>query len=215
MPRWLEMVLIVGIALVLAAVTKTFFVQSFFVPSGSMKPVFEQDDRILVEKVSYWNGDIRRGDVVVFDDSQHWLDPAAVQVAAGPVQKALEAVGLWPTGGHLVKRVIGLPGDTVACCDADGRVTVNGVGLDETDYLAKGAQPSETPFRVTVPADHLWMMGDNRQNSEDSRAHIHEPGHGYVPVEDVVGKVWAVVWPADRIGLLHRPGTFDNPDLDG
>ena len=203
------------IALVLAAVTKTFFVQSFFVPSGSMRPLFEKDDRILVEKVSYWNGDIHRGDVVVFDDSQHWLDPGTVQEASGPVQEGLEAVGLWPTGGHLVKRVIGMPGDEVACCDANGHVTVNGVALDESDYLARGVQPSELSFEVTVPDDRLWVMGDNRQNSDDSRAHLDETGGGFVPVDDVVGKAWAIVWPLGRVGLLDRPPTFDNPELDG
>jgi signal peptidase I len=220
MPRWLELVLIVVIALALAAVTKTFFVQSFFVPSGSMRPLLhgseltESDDRIVVEKVSYWNGDVHRGDVVVFDDSQDWLGLSETPADPGPLQTALETVGLWPTGGHLVKRVVGLPGDDVACCDTAGRVTVNGVALDESDYLPKGAQPSQLPFTVHVPADHLWMMGDNRPNSEDSRAHIQEPGGGFVPVDDVVGKVWAIVWPADRAGLVHRPHTFDNPDLD-
>jgi signal peptidase I len=220
MPRWLELVLIVVIALVLAGVTKTFFVQSFFVPSGSMRPLLhgsaltENDDRIVVEKVSYWNGDVHRGDVVVFDDSQDWLGLSSTTTDSGPLQTSLETVGLWPTGGHLVKRVIGLPGDDVACCDTDGRVTVNGVALDEADYLPKGVQPSQMPFTVTVPAGHLWVMGDNRQNSEDSRAHIQEPGGGFVPVDDVVGKVWAIVWPADRVGLVHRPDTFDNPDLD-
>jgi signal peptidase I len=221
MPRWLELILIVLIALALAAVTKTFFVQSFFVPSGSMRPLLhgseltDSDDRIVVEKVSYWNDDVHRGDVVVFDDSQDWLHLADVPADSGPLQATLEAVGLWPTGGHLVKRVIGLPGDTVACCDASGRVTVNGVALDETDYLPKGAEPSQLPFSVTVPADHLWVMGDNRQNSEDSRAHQQEPGRGFVPVDDVVGKVMAIVWPADRASLVHRPDTFDNPKLDG
>ncbi len=220
MPRWLELILIVVIALALAAVTKTFFVQSFFVPSGSMRPLLhgseqtDSDDRIVVEKVSYWNDDVHRGDVVVFDDSQDGLHLADTTPDSGPLRTTLEAVGLWPTGGHLVKRVIGLPGDTVACCDASGRVTVNDVALDETDYLPKGAQPSQQPFSVTVPAEHLWVMGDNRQNSEDSRAHLQEPGGGFVPVDDVVGKVMAIVWPAGRASLVDRPDTFDNPKLD-
>jgi signal peptidase I len=123
-------------------------------------------------------------------------------------------VGLWPTGGHLVKRVIGVSGDTVACCDARNRVTVNGEALDESDYLAEGAQPSEVEFSEKVPDDRLWVMGDNRQSSEDSRAHIGEPGGGFVPVEDVVGKVLWVVWPADRRDLVERPETYDNPSLD-
>ncbi len=214
-PRWVETLAIVALALTMAAVTKAFVVQSFFVPSGSMKPLFAKDDRIVVEKVSYWNGDIHRGDVVVFEDSQHWLPPEEDEVASGPVQRALAAIGLWPTGGHLVKRVIGLPGDEVACCDAKGRVTVNGVPLDEGDFLFHGSAPSNTPFDVQVPDDSLWVMGDNRDNSEDSRAHLGEAGGGFVPVDDVVGKVWAIIWPLDRAGLLHRPGTFDQAALDG
>jgi len=206
-------------ALAVAVITKTFFVQSFFVPSGSMQPLLQggepgsTDDRILVEKVSYWNGDIARGDVVVFDDSQGWLGVLGQQ-PTDPLRTALEAFGLFPTGGHLVKRVIGLPGDTVACCDAKGRVTVNGEALDEGDYLGEGTRPSEVDFSVDVPEDHLWMMGDNRQNSQDSRAHIREPGGGFVPVDDVVGKVQAIVWPADRFRLVQRPDTYDNPSLD-
>jgi signal peptidase I len=218
---WVELILIVVIAMSLAAVTKAFVVQSFFVPSGSMEPTLfgssltgGVDDRILVEKVSYWSGGVHRGDVVVFEDSQGWLPEVAAD-ASGPIQVTLEAVGLWPTGGHLVKRVIGLPGDDVVCCDGNGRVTVNGVALDETDYLAKGTQPSELSFEVTVPDGKLWVMGDNRQHSEDSRYHMDEPGRGFVPVDDVVGKVWAIVWPAGRAGLVHRPATFDAQELDG
>ena len=221
LPGWLELIVIVLLAVAVAALTKAFLVQSFFVPSGSMKPLLhgneatDKDDRIVVEKVSYWNGDIHRGDVVVFDDSLHWLPASAVEAASGPVQQALEKVGMWPTGGHLVKRVIGLPGDTVACCDDEGRMTVNDVPLDEDDYLAQPGQPASTPFAVTVPDDSLWMMGDNRGNSDDSRAHAHDKSGGFVPVDDVVGKVLAIVWPLDRAGLLDRPDTFDNEALDG
>ena len=161
------------------------------------------DDRILVEKVSYWSGDVHRGDVVVFEDSQGWL-PEATSGASGPVQSALAAVGLWPTGGHLVKRVIGLPGDVVACCDDSGRVTVNGAALDEADYLTAGTRPSLIRFRVTVPDDQLWMMGDNRQHSEDSRWHMQDAGHGFVPVDDVVG-----LCPGDR--LAGRTGRAARP----
>lgn len=209
------------LALAVAALTKTFLLQSFFVPSGSMLPLLHgneltgDDDRIVVEKVSYWNGDIHRGDVVVFDDSLHWLPASAVEAASGPVQQGLEKVGMWPTGGHLVKRVIGLPGDAVACCDDAGRLTVNGVPLDEDGYLARPAQPASMPFSVTVPGDRLWMMGDNRANSDDSRAHSGDASGGFVPVNDVVGKVVAIVWPLDRAGLVDRPDTFDNAALDG
>ena len=130
-PVWAETVLLLVLALLVSAVVKTFFVQMFFVPSGSMHPLFVEDDRILVQKVSYWNGDVQRGDVVVFDDpGGQWLG-AEGGVPLSPVQKALSEVGLYPTGGHLVKRVIGVGGDHVVCCDAQDRITVNGVPLDE------------------------------------------------------------------------------------
>jgi signal peptidase I len=213
-PLWLETVLLLVIALVVSAIVKTFFVQMFFVPSGSMRPLFVDNDRILVEKVSYWTGDVQRGDVVVFDDpGGRWLG-AEGQQHLTPLQKVLSEVGLYPTGGHLVKRVIGVGGDQVACCDAQGRVTVNGVPLNEQSYLMTGAKPSERRFDVTVPPGRIWVMGDNRSNSEDSRFHRDLPGGGTVPAKDVVGKVWAIVWPLDRAKLLHEPTTFENPRLE-
>jgi signal peptidase I len=207
------MVLLLVIALVVSAIVKTFFVQMFFVPSGSMRPLFVDNDRILVQKVSYWGGDVHRGDVVVFDDpGGRWLG-AEGQQHLTPVQKVLSEIGLYPTGGHLVKRVIGVGGDHVACCDRQGRVTVNGVPLKERGYVIKGADPSERRFDVKVPAGRIWVMGDNRSNSEDSRFHQDLPGGGTVPVKDVVGKVWAIVWPLDRAKLLNEPSTFENPKL--
>ena len=122
-------------------------------------------------------------------------------------------MGLYPTGGHLVKRVIGVGGDRVACCDAQGRVTVNGVPLNEKSYIMKGAKPSERHFDVKVPPGRIWVMGDNRSNSEDSRFHQDLPGGGTVPATDVVGKVWAIVWPFDRFDRLETPTTFGNPAL--
>jgi len=116
-------------------------------------------------------------------------------------------VGLYPAGGHLVKRVVGVGGDHVECCDAEGRVTVNDVALDEP-YL-KAPQQRQRAFDVTVPEDRLWVMGDNRSNSEDSRYHQDLPGEGSIPVDDVVGKVWAIVWPLDRLDRLERPETFE------
>jgi signal peptidase I len=213
LPVWAETILLLVLALVVSAIVKTFFVQMFFVPSGSMRPLFVDDDRILVEKISYWNSPVHRGDVVVFDDpGGRWLGAEGAQKLT-PVQKALSEVGLYPTGGHLVKRVIGVGGDRVKCCDAKGRMTVNGVPLDEKSYIARGAAPSDRPFDVTVPKGRLWVMGDNRGNSEDSRFHQDLPGGGTVPEKDVVGKVWAIVWPLDRMKRLHEPSTFENPKL--
>ena len=210
-PGWLEMILLLVFALLLSVAIKTFFVQMFFVPSESMEPLLVTDDRILVQKVSYWKGDVQRGDVIVFEDPGGWL---AAEPALGPVQHALSTVGLYPTGGHLVKRVIGVGGDHVVCCDRDGRITVNGVALDESSYLRKGVAPSAREFDVTVPEGRLWMMGDNRGNSEDSRFHQELPGKGTIPVDRVVGKVWAIVWPVSRFERLERPETFEQKALD-
>ena len=135
LPVWAETVVLLVLALVVSAIVKTFFVQMFFVPSGSMRPLFVDDDRILVQKISYWNGPVQRGDVVVFDDpGGRWLGIEGAP-RLSPVQKALSEVGLYPTGGHLVKRVIGVGGDHVVCCDKQGRVTVNGVPLNEKGYI--------------------------------------------------------------------------------
>jgi signal peptidase I len=210
-PGWLEMILLLLLALLLSIGIKTFLVQMFFVPSESMEPLFVTDDRILVQKVSYWNGDVERGDVIVFEDPGGWLGQGP---DLGPVQKALSTVGLYPAGGHLVKRVIGVGGDRVACCDREGRVTVNGVALDESSYLRDGITPSAREFDVKVPEGRLWMMGDNRGNSEDSRFHQGLPGRGTVPVDRVVGKVWAIVWPVGRLDRIERPETFDQKALD-
>lgn len=207
---WQETILLVVVAVVLSALIKAFLVQMFYVPSASMKPLFVKNDRILVEKVSYWTGDVQRGDVVVFKDPGQWLD-----VAPQPdgFQRMLAAIGLYPSGGHLVKRVIGVGGDHVVCCDDEGHVLVNDVPLDESEYLRKGVYPSLKRFDVVVPDDSLWVMGDNRSNSLDSRAHQDLGNQGAVPVDDVVGKVWAIVWPWDRAEVIDDPQAFDDPAL--
>jgi signal peptidase I len=209
-PGWLELILLLALALVLSILIKTFLVQMFFVPSESMEPLFLKNDRILVQKVGYWTGEPQRGDVVVFQDPGGWLGP---QPALGPVQKALSTIGLYPAGGHLVKRVIGVGGDEVACCDSRGRITVNGVPLQEKSYIQRGEAPSTRQFDVHVPKGRLWVMGDNRANSEDSRFHQNLRGHGTIPVSSVVGRVWAVVWPLSRFDVVGRPGTFEQKAL--
>jgi signal peptidase I len=208
LPVWQESLLLLAIALVLAIGIKYFFVQAFYIPSPSMEPQFVKNDRILVQKVSYWgSGSPKRGDIVVFKDPGGWLSPTENKSASNPITKTLETVGLYPSGGHLVKRVIGIGGDRVKCCDSKGRVTVNGKALDEP-YLPKGTLPSDQPFDVRVPQGHLWVMGDNRNDSYDSRGHMGDPGGGYVPDDLVVGKVWALIWPWKRAERIHTPATF-------
>ena len=212
MPVWQETLLLIGTAIVLALIIKTFFVQAFYIPSGSMRDTLKVNDRILVEKMSYWWGDVNRGDIVVFDDPANWLGEEDGETPGNPITKALSVVGLYPTGGHLVKRVIGVGGDTVAC--RGGKVYVNDLKLAEGAYVTIPPQACDGSWSYVVPDGELWVMGDNRQHSADSRAHVGDPGGGFIPVDDVVGKVFVVVWPIDRFGFVHRPHTFDNPALD-
>jgi signal peptidase I len=213
LPLWQESILLLVVALVLAIAIKALFMQAFYIPSGSMNDTLVLNDRILVQKVSYWGGgEPERGDVVVFEDPGGWLDAPAASGTTNPVTRALEIFGLYPTGGHLVKRVIGVGGDRVRCCDAKGRMVVNGVPLNEQEYLAAGQQPSMIDFDIKVEPGYIWVQGDNRSNSADSRVHLGDPGGGQVPVDDVVGKVFSVVWPISHGKLLHRPATFETVD---
>jgi signal peptidase I len=208
---------IVITALVISVLIKTFLVQAFFIPSGSMENTLLVNDRVLVNKLVDKPDEIHRGDVVVFRDPGGWLEGNQPSRGGliGLIRDGLVFVGLAPAAGEedLIKRVIGVGGDQVACCDAKGRVTVNGIPLDEP-YLYPGDKPSDDPFKtVTVPKGELWVMGDHRSVSEDSRAHRQQPGAGFVPVKDVIGRAFTVVWPLDRARLLHRPATFDQPAL--
>ncbi|RLV48830.1 signal peptidase I [Nocardioides mangrovicus] len=209
LPLWQETILLLVIALGLAVLIKAFFVQAFYIPSPSMEPQFVKNDRILVQKVSYWTHPPRRGDIIVFKDppDSHWLESSDIGPSTG-LKKVMEVIGLYPAGGHLVKRVIGVGGDEVKCCDTQGRVTVNGHALNEKNYLPKGTVPSLDKFDVKVPKGHLWVMGDNRGDSADSRAHMGQPGGGFIADDLVVGRVFALVWPASRFEIIHRPQTF-------
>lgn len=207
-----ETVLLVAVAVAVAALLRIFVVQAFVVPSGSMLPTIEQTDRIVVSKLS----DAERGDVVVFEDPGGWL-PAGERPGerTGLLGRALEFVGVLPASdtGYLVKRLMGLPGDRVACCDDRGRVTVNGEPLNER-YLPRGSAPSVQRFDVVVPRDAIWVMGDNRSNSGDSRPHLAD-GTAFVPQSNVVGPAFAIVWPLSDIAGLDAPPAFtDVPDAD-
>ena len=209
LPVWQELLLLLAVALVLAILIKAFFLQAFYIPSASMSDTLVTNDRILVQKVSYWGAKSpARGDIVVFSDPGGWLSASESAAPGGPLVRGLEAVGLYPTGGHLVKRVIGVGGDEVRCCDSHGRITVDGVPLHESSYLAPGTEPSLIHFDVKVQKGYLWVQGDNRSDSADSRVHLGAPGGGQVPVDDVVGKVFAVIWPLDHARMLSRPATF-------
>lgn len=200
-----ETVLLVVVAVTVAALLRMFVVQAFVVPSGSMLPTIERTDRIVVSKI----GEPERGDVVVFEDPGGWL-PAGErpEERSGVLARALEFVGVLPASdtGYLVKRLIGMPGDRVVCCDQQGRVTVNGEPLNE-GYLRPGAAPSLQEFDVVVPRRSVWVMGDNRGNSGDSRPHLAD-GTAFVPVSNVVGEAFAIVWPLSDITALESPRTF-------
>jgi len=213
-----ETAIVVVCALVLSVVVKTFLVQAFFIPSESMEDTLVYQDRILVNKLAPGPFDLHRGDIVVFKDPGGWLLSEQEQPqtrTTRALHKALAAVGLYPkdAGEHLVKRIIGLPGDHVVCGGADSSVTVNGEALDEP-YLAHGAVPCDEPFDTVVPADRLWVMGDNREHSADSHVHTTDPGGGSIPMGDVVGVAFVLVWPLSNATVLHNPAaTFaDVPD---
>lgn len=196
-----ETVVVVVVALALSLIVKTFLGQAFYIPSVSMADTLQVGDRVVVSKLTPGPFNLARGDVVVFVDPGGWLTPEVTRdVAPGRLRAILTFIGLLPndSGNHLIKRVIGLPGDRVACCDAAGRITVNGTAIVEP-YLRAGAAPSEKAFDVTVPAGNLWVMGDNRQESQDSRY------KGFVPVRLVTGRAVAIVWPFSRADLLSRP----------
>jgi signal peptidase I len=218
LPLWQETILLLGIALVLAIVIKAFFVQAFYIPSESMEPGLVKNDRILVQKVSYWGGNApSRGDVVVFKDPGGWLGESE---SAGPpnlLANGMEKIGLYPAGGHLVKRVIGVEGDTIECCDKQGRLLVNGVPLDDVSFTkndaeCQGPMPGDCDWEVgPVPEGRLFVMGDHRDNSRDSSAHLSDGP--FVPVDLVVGKVQTLVWPMSRFDWVGDRTAFDDiPD---
>ncbi|REE96863.1 signal peptidase I [Thermomonospora umbrina] len=197
-PFWRELPVLVGGSLLLAFALKVFLVQAFFIPSGSMENTLQVGDRVLVNKFVYRVRDIKRGETVVFNGLDSWD-------AEAPRQK------------DYIKRVIGIAGDHIKCCDSQGRITVNGVPLNEGSYLYRDPRsgvrnrPSALPFETVVPPGSLWVMGDHRDVSRDSRLFPDAPGGGAIPESRVIGRAFVIVWPLRHIGKLPVPETFDGP----
>lgn len=214
---WKELPLLIGIALVLALLIKTFLVQAFSIPSDSMQNTLQRGDRVLVDKLTPWFGsEPERGEVVVFHDPGGWLEDTATP-DPNAVQKFLSFIGLMPSAEEkdLIKRVIAVGGDTVEC-KKNGPVTVNGKALDEKSFIFPGNTAcNDEPFGpIHVPEGRIWVMGDHRQNSLDSRYHQELPGQGTVSTDEVVGRAVVVAWPINRWATLPVPGTFDQSGLN-
>ncbi len=214
---WKELPVLIVVALVLALVIKTYALQAFYIPSGSMENTLDIGDRVLINKLVYDFRDIHRGDVIVFNGAGSW-DTDLPAPSTNPVSRFFTNIGQMIGVVHgeddYVKRVIGLPGDHVACCNAQGQITVNGVALDETSYLYPGNAPSEERFSITVPPGRLWVMGDHRAISYDSRGHMGDPGGGTIPESAVLGRVFVRIWPPSRWSFISIPSTFNQPKLN-
>jgi signal peptidase I len=215
---WKELPVLIVVALALALVIKTYAIQAFYIPSGSMQNTLAIGDRVLINKIVYHTRSIARGDIVVFNGDGSW-DPVPPKPSQNIFSKLLSDIkdigGASADNDIYIKRVIGLPGDHVACCNAQGKVTVNGVPLTEGSYLYPGNVPSSTPFNITVPKGDLWVMGDHRAISYDSRGHMGMPGGGSIPENKVLGRAFVIIWPPSRWSFLDIPATFEQPKLTG
>jgi signal peptidase I len=224
---WRELPILIVVALAIALVIKTFVVQPFYIPSSSMENTLLIGDKVLVNKLVYRFRSPQPGDVIVFNGIGSWnaaLPPTEPE--SNPVVRAYDATlkplfhsiaGLFgtPIGQtDYIKRVIGTPGDHVACCNAQGLLTVNGVPLHESSYLYPGAAPSQIHFSRVVPAGRLWVMGDNRAVSDDSRLRQNDPGGGTIPINQVVGRAFVIVWPPSRWRILSIPSTFGQAGIN-
>jgi signal peptidase I len=206
-----EVAIVVVIALIASALLRAFVVQAFFVPSGSMLPTIKLHDRILVSRI----GGISRGEVVVFEDPGNWIPASEQPPPPNGFRKALEFLGVLPASGHehLVKRVIGLPGDHVVCC-RNNHLVINGVQVDESGFIKPGKHRADNvTFNVVVPKDRLFVLGDNRYVSGDSSRHLNEGQQAFVPESLVTGRAFAVIWPYGDIKWLSVPDAYDKvPD---
>ena len=199
---WRFVVWVLAAAALLAIVVRAAFVDFYYIGSGSMRPSLEEGDGLLVSRTAYLSNPPARGDVVVFDGRGSLL-PYDRDNAAGSLLRALRLAG---DDAVFVKRVMAVGGDTISCCDDDGALVLNGAALDEP-YLSAVEFPSEQRFTATVPEGRIWVMGDNRSDSTDSRALLGAPGGGMIPEDRVIGRVDRIVWPPERSGPLQREGT--------
>ncbi|MFI9205932.1 signal peptidase I [Streptomyces sp. NPDC053048] len=209
--------LLLVVCMIFLLLVSSFLVQPFLIPSGSMRNTLQVGDRVLVNKLAYRFGDApRRGDVIVFDGTDSFVQggPPAENPVAALVRKGASSVGLMRSPStDYIKRVVGVGGDRVRCCDRRGRLEVNGRPVLEEQYLYPGDSPSQVPFDIVVPEGKLWVMGDHRSDSRDSRDHLGEPGGGTVPLDRVIGRADWIGWPLGRIDSLKRSGAFaDVPD---
>ena len=210
-----EFPFLIVVALVVSLLIKSFIVQFFFIPSGSMENTLQIDDRVAVNRLPFISNNIKRGDVVVFRDPDNWLPAADMETAPFVIAKAkaaLVAVGVLPNPAkqYLVKRVVGVEGDRVICCTTTGKITVNGQEMIEP-YIFAGNVPSDLNFDVTVPKGKLWVMGDHRGASADSRFHQDDMNKGFVPLNRVTGRVLAVIWPIKNISLVPNVDALNQP----
>ena len=218
-PFIVELPFLIVFALFLSFLIKTFLVQAFVIPSSSMENTLLEQDRVLVNRAAVWFGTTpSRGEVIVFQDPGGWLDNEPPAAPGNWLTQTLTFVGVLPKdNGDLIKRVIGVGGDHVICCNANNQITVNGVPLNEP-YLYPGDKPNSAPggvdpdFNLIVPKGELWVMGDHRSVSEDSRAHV-PTNTEFVPVGDVVGRADLIIWPTSQWGTLPIPGTFKQVGL--
>jgi signal peptidase I len=213
-PFWVEALVLLGIAMAIALVVHQFLFQAFYIPSGSMENTLHVGDRVLVNRLSYEVGHVQRGQIVVFNGLDSWTPEVTVTPPSNAAARVLHNVGSFlgfaPSGEQdFIKRVIGVPGDHVKCCDPQGRITVNDKPLDE-NYLYPGSNNASDPFDITVPAGRLWVEGDHRNISGDSRRHLGDPGGGTIPINRVVGRAFVIVWPFSHARGLGVPKSYSS-----
>ncbi len=201
-----ELPILVVVALAVSLVIKSFLVQFFYIPSGSMENTLQVNDRVAVNKVPFISKSINRGDVVVFRDPDNWLPEPYTgdgNKYLAKIKEGFVAVGVLPNPAkqYLVKRVIGVAGDKVECCAKSKKLMINGVEIDEP-YIFAGNSPSDTKFNVTVPEGKVWVMGDHRGASADSRFHQDDINQGMVPTSKVTGRVIGIIWPIKNLGTV-------------